>query len=127
MIKPKFATIGKNVGWQFPSTCYETGNRQTKQNSIRGRTDSPNRHQLSLHIEYFGHRDFQCGGNFECEEDGRIRLTTLNAHDRLATDARAERQLLLSHAPIETKASEVIAEGDSSSHEKRDEEVTAAF
>ena len=70
-----------------------------------------NGYQFALHIEHIRNRRIQSLCDFECEENGGVRVPVLNAHNRLSAYSYPDRKLLLSHPLFKTKNANAIADG----------------
>ena len=66
--------------------------------------------QSPFHLKHFRHRSLEGHGDFVREENGWIRSTALDRHDRLPAHADAKSQLFLRHTALKTKAADVVVQ-----------------
>src|SRR3989338_6143078 len=84
--------------------------KSTSKTSAKPLLHLSNRCQFPLYKKHFGHRHSEHHRDLTSKKNRRIGLSTLDTHNRLATDAGTQRKLLLCHTMIETKASNVVAD-----------------
>lgn len=67
-------------------------------------------HECAFHLEYFSYICTQGCSDLVRQQNRRVCLTTLNAHNGLPTNTSAERKLFLGHIAFEAQSADGISQ-----------------